>query len=249
MNIALILAGGVGARVGANLPKQFIPVQGKPIIIHTLELFQEDPEIDAIEIVCIQSHMDTIWDMVKTYGITKVRWICTGGSTFQDSVINGLQNLKPHCADDDIILIHFAVSPFVDQETINDSIAVCQTRGNGIASNPCFLCMSVKDPDDPTQSRVGMDRDQLMGLNGPQTFRFGYLQALYAEGIQKGVMDHLTDPHTTTLMLELGHPIYFSKSNQTNIKITTKEDIALFEGYLMAKQLREQRQIKEDETW
>lgn len=86
-----------------------------------------------------------------------------------------------------------------------------------------------------------MDRSQVMGLNAPQTFRYGYLKALYAEGMEKDVMDKLADPHTTTLMLELGHPIYFSKSNQTNIKITTKEDLLLFEGYLLAKELRETR--------
>ena len=122
MNVAMILAGGVGSRVGAAIPKQFIQVQGKPILIHTLEVFQADEAIDAIELVCIQSHMDVIWDMVRQYGITKVRWVCTGGATYQDSVLNGLRNLEPHCQDDDIVLIHFGVSPFVDQEIIDDSI-------------------------------------------------------------------------------------------------------------------------------
>ena len=168
MNIAMILAGGVGSRLGAAIPKQFIPVRGKPIIIHTLELFQNDPEIDAIE-------------------------------------------------------------------------AVCKAHGNGISTNDSVLCLCTKDPQHPERSALGVDRSQVMGLNAPQTFRYGYLKALYAEGMEKDVMDKLADPHTTTLMLELGHPIYFSKSNQTNIKITTKEDLLLFEGYLLAKELRETR--------
>lgn len=241
MNIAMILAGGVGSRLGAAIPKQFIPVRGKPIIIHTLELFQNDPEIDAIEIVCIRSHMDTIREMTSQYGITKLRWVCEGGSSYQESVINGMNYLDPYCSDEDIVLIHFAVSPFVDEEIINDSIAVCKAHGNGISTNDSVLCLCTKDPQHPERSALGVDRSQVMGLNAPQTFRYGYLKALYAEGMEKDVMDKLADPHTTTLMLELGHPIYFSKSNQTNIKITTKEDLLLFEGYLLARELRETR--------
>lgn len=241
MNVAMILAGGVGSRVGAAIPKQFIEVQGKPILIHTLEVFQANEAIDAIELVCIQSHMDVIWDMVRQYGITKVRWVCTGGATYQDSVLNGLRNLEPHCQDDDIVLIHFGVSPFVDQEIIDDSIAVCRAHGNAISSNPCVLCMCAKDSEDASRSTEGLDRETLMGLNSPQTFRMDYLRELYAEGLEKNIMDTLVDPHTTTLMFALGRTLYFSKSSQANIKITTKEDIALFEGFLLAKQLREQQ--------
>ena len=185
--------------------------------------------------------MDVIWDMVRQYGITKVRWVCTGGATYQDSVLNGLHNLEPHCQDDDIVLIHFGVSPFVDQEIIDDSIAVCRAHGNAISSNPCVLCMCAKDPEDASRSTEGLDRETLMGLNSPQTFRMDYLRELYAEGLEKNVMDTLVDPHTTTLMFALGRTLYFSKSSQANIKITTKEDIALFEGFLLAKQLRQQQ--------
>lgn len=242
MNIAMILAGGVGSRVGAAIPKQFIVVREKPIIIHTLELFQDDPEVDAIEIVCIRSHMDVIWEMARQYGITKLRWVCEGGDDYQGSVLNGMHYLEPHCTDEDIVLIHFAVSPFIDREIIDDSIAVCKEHGNGIATNDNVLCLCTRDPEYPQRSELGVDRSQVMGLNAPQTFRYGYLKALYAEGFEKDVMDKLVDPHTTTLMLELGHRIYFSKSSQANIKITTKEDLLLFEGYLMAKELRETSQ-------
>ena len=240
MNAAMILAGGVGSRVGASVPKQFIPVQGKPILMHTLEVFQRDRQVDAIEIVCIQSHMDVIWDMVHQYGITKVRWICQGGDTYQDSVLNGLRNLEQHCKGDDIVLIHFGVSPFVTEEIIDDSIAVCQTHGNAIASDPCVLCMCRKNPGNPAYSTEGLDRETLMGLNSPQAFRMDYLKALYAEGFEKDIWDQLDDPHTTTLMLALGRELYFSKSTQANIKITTKEDVELFEGFVLARQLREQ---------
>ena len=138
--------------------------------------------------------MDVIWDMVRQYGITKVRWVCTGGATYQDSVLNGLHNLEPHCQDDDIVLIHFGVSPFVDQEIIDDSIAVCRAHGNAISSNPCVLCMCAKDPEDASRSTEGLDRETLMGLNSPQSFRMDYLRELYAEGLEKNVMDTLVDP-------------------------------------------------------
>lgn len=241
MNVAMVLAGGVGSRVGAPIPKQFIEVAGKPILIHTLEVFQSNELVDAIEIVCIQSHMDVIWDMVKKYGISKVRWVCQGGATYQDSVLNGLRYLESRCEDDDIVLIHFGVSPFVTKEIIDDSIRVCEAHGNGLACDPCVLCICRKNPDNPAFSTEGLDRETLMGINSPQTFRLRYLRELYEEGFRRDIWDELDDPHTSTLMLALGRELYFSKSTQANIKITTKEDVELFEGFLLARQLREQR--------
>ena len=243
MNVAMILAGGVGSRVGAPVPKQFIEVAGKPILIHTLDVFQRDALVDAIEIVCIQSHMDVIWDMVERFGITKVRWVCQGGDTFQQSVLNGMDHLEnvARLDDDDIVLIHFGVSPFVTEAIIDDSIRVCEAHGNGIASDPCVLCMCRKQPENPACSTEGLDRETLMGLNSPQTFRMKYLRDLYDEGFAHDIWDELDDPHTTTLMLALGRELYFSRSTQANIKITTPEDVELFEGYVLARQLKEER--------
>ena len=103
MNIPIILAGGVGSRVGADRPKQFIDIYGKPVLVYTIEAFQNHPEIDAIEVVCIKSHIDYLKELVEKYNLTKVKWICEGGKDFQHSVINGVNNLKGEISDDDMV--------------------------------------------------------------------------------------------------------------------------------------------------
>ena len=237
MNIAVILAGGVGTRVGASIPKQFIEVQGKPILIHTIEKFQNCSMVDAIEVVCIASYMDEFKQMVEKFNLTKVKYIVEGGSTYQGSVINGLKALEPVCEDDDIVAIHFGAGPFVTDEIIEDSIKVAKEFGNGISSDPVVLCLAEKDPEDNDRSSIiGRDRDRVLGLNSPQTFKFGFIRDMYAEGEEKGIFDKI-DPHPTSLMAALGKRLYFSKGSSLNIKITSAEDIKLFDAYLIAQNL------------
>lgn len=111
MNIAVILAGGVGSRVGAKIPKQFIEILGKPIIVYTLERFQGNSNIDAIEVVCLESYIYKLRELIEQYHLTKVRWIVKGGVDFQHSVMNGINGLKDHASSDDVVLIHYAASP------------------------------------------------------------------------------------------------------------------------------------------
>ena len=144
MNIAVILAGGVGKRMGTDIPKQFIEVLNKPIIIYTLERFEKHPEIDAIEIVCIESHINYIRKLISDYDISKVKWVVSGGETFQESVFNGINNLKKECTGNDNVLIHMSVSPFVEDDIISDSLKICNEYGNAISANPCLLCMAIK---------------------------------------------------------------------------------------------------------
>lgn len=129
MHVAVILAGGVGTRIGGPVPKQFIEVLGKPVMAYTLEVFQNDPDIDAMEIVCAPERMEQVKAMVETYGITKVRWYAPGGATFQDSTVNGLFRLKGELQPEDIVLVQFAVSPMVTDEIIRDAIRVCELHG------------------------------------------------------------------------------------------------------------------------
>ena len=105
MNIAVILAGGVGNRVGAQVPKQFIEVMGKPVLAYTVEVFQNHPQIDGIEVVCIESYMDYMEEMKEKYGFTKLRWVAKGGKDFQESVMNGINHLEGIASDDDIVLV------------------------------------------------------------------------------------------------------------------------------------------------
>ena len=235
MNIAMILAGGTGTRVGAGVPKQFIEVQGKPIIVHTLEAFQNCSEIDAIQVVCIASYIDVLNSLVEQYGLTKVHYVVPGGSTYQGSVINGLDALGAVCKPDDIVAIHFAAGAFVTEDIIVDSIRVAQEHGNGISSDPVVLCLAEKDAaDNDRSSVVGRDRDRVMGLNSPQTFRYQVLRELYDQGARQNIFERI-DPHTTSLMAALGVRLYFSKGSSLNIKITSPEDVELFNAYLIAK--------------
>lgn len=232
MNVPIILAGGVGSRVGADKPKQFVEILGKPVLVYTIEAFENHPDIDAIEVVCIKSHIDYLKELVDKYNLTKVKWIVEGGVDFQHSVINGVNNLKDKLDDDDIVLVHYGASPFVSEDIISDAIQVCEKYGNSSPAMPSVLLLG---SNDGIKSSKWIDRDKVMVFNSPQCFKFSYVTQLYDEAIENNLLDKV-EPHTTTLMYLMNREIYFSKSNQTNIKITTKEDLDLFEGYVLMKQ-------------
>ena len=232
MNIAVILAGGIGSRVGADVPKQFIEVFGKPIIVYTLERFQNNHNIDAIEVVCVESYINHLEHLVRQYELTKVRWIVKGGKDFQHSVMNGIRGLRDKAASDDIVLIHYAASPFVTDDILNDAVRVCTEKGNCTSATPTvLLCGS----NDGGKSEHWVDRDKVMQLNAPQCFKYAYVTELYAEAEEKGLIDKV-EPHTTTLMFALGRTIYFSYGTQSNIKITSKSDLETFAGYVLYQQ-------------
>ena len=237
MNIPIILAGGVGSRVGADKPKQFIEILGKPVLVYTIEAFQTHPEIDAIEVVCIKSHIDYLKELVEKYNLDKVKWIAEGGEDFQHSVINGVNNLKGQIDDEDIVLIHYGASPFVTEDVISDAIRVCKDKGNSSPAMPSVLLLGSNDGE---KSSTWIDRDEVVVFNSPQCFKFSYVTQLYEEAIEKDLLDKV-EPHTTTLMYLMNREIYLSKSNQINIKITTKEDLDLFEGYVLMKNKRKEQ--------
>lgn len=237
MNVAVILAGGVGSRVGANVPKQFVDVFGKPVLAYTVEKFQNHPQIDAIEIVCIPSYLEYMEEMKLKYSLDKIRWIAKGGSTFQESVMNGINHLRDKVQDDDTVLVHFGASPFVEEKIISDAIRVCKEKGNAISTTPFYVLSGIKD--DETKSSTWIDRDSIACMNSPHAFRYGYVYDLYREAVETGVINEV-EPHTTTLMHKMGQTIYFSYGSQTNIKITTKEDLELFEAYVLYKQGKQQ---------
>ncbi len=240
MNIAVILAGGVGNRVGAGIPKQFIEILGKPILAYTIEPFNEHKKIDAILIVCVKPYMDYIWKIKDKYHFDKLMWVTQGGETFQESVINGMNYLKDKIDRNDTVLFHFGASPFITEDIISDVIRVCQNNNsNAISTTDYFLLSgkkkyttSVSDPSNYTEEYI--DRDTVAVMNTPHAFQYGFLLDMYAEAIQTGIINTV-EPHTTTLMYAMGKKIYFSKGSQSNIKITKKDDLALFEGYVLQK--------------
>ncbi len=241
MNVAVVLAGGTGTRVGANIPKQFINVMDKPLLAYTLDNFQRDPEIDAIEIVCHKDWVDEVKIICEKYAVSKLRWLALGGDTFQQSTLNGVFNLKDKLNPDDIVVISFGVSPFCTPDIINDSIRVAKVHGNAISAEDSPLCTCIKDDENSTTQNL--IRETIKGFSNPWTFRFGELVEAYEEVVQRGILDEL-EPHTTSVYLALGKRLWFSKSSGYNFKITLKEDLDKFEGLLLLKQKREAEGIK-----
>lgn len=241
MNIAVILAGGVGKRVGAGIPKQFIEILGKPVLAYTIETFNRHYDVDAILIVCVKPYVDYVWKLKELYGFDKLVWVTEGGATFQESVMNGMNFLRDKVDRDDTVLFHFGASPFVTDDVIADVIRVCKEVGtNAISTTDYYLLSGEKKSKESVLASGNytekyIDRDTIAVMNSPHAFQYGFLVDMYQEAVETGVIDTV-EPHTTTLMYALGRRIYFSRGSQTNIKITTKDDLDLFEGFVLQQQ-------------
>ena len=240
MNYVIIIAGGVGSRLGATVPKQFVEVLGKPVIAYTMEHFQNHPEIDAIELVCVDGYQEHLKGIAERYGITKVLKIVKGGSEYEHSIMNGVAGLEGIAKPDDLVMIHWAASPFLSEDIITDNIRVCKEKGNAITASYSYLLYGTNDGDCAKKS---INRESFMTLSAPQSFLYKEIVDIYKKVEEKKMFDYV-EAHTPAFMTELGIPIYFSKGSHTNIKITTKEDIDLFLGYQLAKKYKEENQKK-----
>lgn len=230
MTYLVLIAGGVGNRLGASVPKQFVEVFGKPIIAYTMEHFQNHPEIDAIELVCVDGYQEHLKGIVDKYGITKVIKIAKGGSEYERSIMNGVAGLEGIAKEDDIVMIHWSASPFINEEMISDNIRVCKEKGNAITASYSYLLYGSNDGD---CAKKAINRESFMTLSAPQSFLYKNIVNLYKQVEEKRLFETIEEHHTTVFMAELGIPLYFSKGSHTNIKITTKEDLDLFRGYLL----------------
>lgn len=233
MNYVIIIAGGVGNRLGASVPKQFVEVLGKPVIAYTMEHFQNHPEIDAIELVCVDGYQEHLKDITDKYGIKKLLKIVKGGSEYERSIMNGVAGLEGVANPDDIVMIHWSASPFINEEIISDNIRVCKEKGNAITASYSYLLYGSNDGDCAMKA---INRESFMTLSAPQSFLYKNIVDLYRQVEEKKLFETIDEHHTTVFMAELGIPLFFSKGSHTNIKITTKEDLDLFRGYLLNKQ-------------
>ena len=230
MNIALVIAGGVGARMGGDVPKQFLYINGKYVIVYTLEAFQKNPEIDAIGLVCVDGWIDTVWECAKQYGITKLEFIVDGGRNGQESILKGLTEAKKRYSDEDIILVHDGVRPMVTQRIITDCIADTKEYGNAITCVPCQEAMLVTE--DGVTSSQSYPRSRLKRTQTPQCFYIGDLWNLHQEAIAEGNTNSVS---SCTLMVEMGRSVHMTLGSEKNIKLTTPDDLDIFETFLAVK--------------
>lgn len=223
MNIALLLAGGSGNRTGQDIPKQFICVYEKPVIIYTLEAFEKHPDIDGIIVTCLEGWQDILWSYAREAKITKLKWIVEGGANGQSSAKNALDALQGVCEPDDLLVIHDAVRPNISQEIISNAVAVCKKYGSAVAAIPC--AETVIQTTDKKQGNVNVDRDSIMRIQTPHVFPYGKLVWAHEEAAQRGITGATT---ASTLLIDLGENIHFSIGSEKNLKITTAEDLEIF---------------------
>ena len=220
MNTALIFAGGTGKRMGtAGRPKQFLELHGKPIIIHTLEHFDQHPEIDAIAVVCIAGWIDYLRDQLERWRIKKVRWIVPGGETSQDSTRAGLGILAANCdPENTIVLIHDGVRPLITEKLISDNIAAVKQYGNAITAAPAIETIITVDENEDVTALIDRQHKALGGTD---------------EGYDKMI-------DSASLMIHYGRKLHLVEGPAENIKITTPSDFYIFKAI---REARENMQI------
>ncbi len=215
--------------MGQDIPKQFINVYDKPILIYTLEGFQKHPQIDAIEVVCLDGWQDMLWAYAKQFGITKLKWVVSGGASGQESIRNGVFNLEGIAAPDDIIIIHDGIRPLVEKEVLTDVIVKCRQYGNAVTSMPYNEQIFVVSDELSTVKYI--PRETIRRVSTPQAYRFDLLDSKYHEAFEKKIGIYGSS-YTNTMMVELGERLYFAAGSDKNIKLTTKDDLELFKAYL-----------------
>lgn len=232
MNVAMIIAGGKGVRMNQDIPKQFLNIQDKPVIVYTMQAFQQHPEIDAILVVCIDGWQEILKAYARQFNITKLKWIVTGGENGQESIHNGLVELEKYCEGDDLILVHDGIRPNVSQEIISNCIAVCRMHGSAITVIPCAEAMLLREEEHGKSAKSLISRDSLARTQTPQAFPLKKLLWAHEEAKKRGIDNSVA---SCTLMVELEEVVHFCPGSEKNIKITTTEDIEIFKALLMAK--------------
>ena len=231
MNIALIIAGGNGRRMENEVPKQFLNVNDKPVIIYTLEAFQNHPDIDEIGVVCIEGWHEILRAYARQYKIEKLKWIIDGGENGQGSIRNGVFEAEKRYAPEDLILVHDAIRPMVSAEIISDCIIQCRQHGSAIVTVPCNTAMLRRTGQNSSGEVV--PRDQLAMTQTPQAFPIRKLADAHRRALQEGITNSVA---SCTLMIELGETVHFSIGAETNIKLTTQDDLRIFKALLAVRE-------------
>lgn len=228
-NIALLIAGGSGNRMGQDIPKQFMHVDGIPVIIHTLKCFQQHPDIDSIAVVCLFGWETVLRAYANQFLIDKLKWIFPGGKTGMESIHNGIYGLKEAgCNDDDLVLIHDSVRPLLSQEIISNNIATCKAYGYAITGIQCRE--AILESEDGFVSSTSIPRDKLIRTQTPQTFRLSNIIKVHERASELGIKDSVA---SCTLIAEVGGiDMHIVPGSEKNIKITTVEDLEILKSLM-----------------
>lgn len=231
MIVALLTAAGSGTRMGQDIPKQFMHVDNKPLIIHTMEAFQNHPGIDSIMVVTLPAWIAVLQAYASQFNISKLRWVVPGGKTGQESIHNGLMELNKELQSDDVVMIHDGNRCLVSSEIISNSLATFHEHGSAVAAIPCVEAV-FRSSDNGESSTVSIPREQLYRTQTPHTYTLGKLLWAHEEANKHGIINSAA---SCTLMQQLGETVFFSKGSETNLKITTVDDMLIFEALLHTK--------------
>lgn len=228
--IAMVLAGGVGARMRGPVPKQFMVVRDKPVLVYTIEAFQRAVAVDGIVVVSLPEWAGIVEQYVKDRSLSKVMAVVPGGTTGFESIRHGLHYLEEHRSQDDIILIHDGVRPLLTEEVINANIAGVEKYGNAVTAVPATEALLYTSGGE-TSSQV-VERSHIARTQTPQSLRLRDLSLIHRQADEMGIHDSVA---TCTLLVETGHVVHTVMGDNSNFKLTSPEDVALFEAYLDAK--------------
>lgn len=227
MNVALLTAAGSGTRMHQEIPKQFLHVHDKPLIVHTMERFQSHPAIDAICVVTLPAWSEVLKAYARQFGIDKLRWVEPGGATGQESIRNGLEAIARDCADETVVMIHDGNRCLVSQQIISDSLSTFAKHGSAVAAIPCVE--AVFRSSDGRSSSTSIPREQLWRTQTPHTYTLKDLMWAHAEAEKRNIVNTAA---TCTLMWELGREVWFSRGSEENLKVTTQDDLHILEALL-----------------
>lgn len=231
MNVAVLLAGGMDPRFEMDIPKQFVNVYNRPIIVYTMEIFQKHPEIDAIMVACLKGWENMVIAYAKQFRIDKLRWVITGGNSGQETSKIAADVLMEHCMEEDIVILHDAIRPMVTEQIISDSILSCKKSGMGIAS--VISMDNVMMTEDGFHGKKSISRYAFRRIQTPQTYRLGMLQRAHEEALRQNIRD---ENDTNNMVSRLGMQVILSKGADTNLKINTVADVEMFKAlYAMKK--------------